>query len=56
MKLKMYFLAMGDDVISGPYFNLEQAYEAKQKVHPVSNPLVRIVKFNTCGQFDEIEL
>ena len=50
MKLKMYFLASNGEVISGPYFTMEQAYRAKIEKHPLMQPLLKIYKSN--GKFD----
>ena len=46
----MYFLATSDEVISGPYFNIDQAYVARFKLHPIEQQSIKIYTLN--GQFD----
>ena len=54
MKLKMYFLAAGADVLAGPFFSVEMAVLGKQKLHPMFKSLAKIVKLD--GQFELVEV
>jgi len=44
MKAHMYFLAKGSEIISGPYFTIDAAIDAKKKLIAPIQPLVRVVK------------
>jgi hypothetical protein len=54
MKLKMYFLVLGDEVFAGPYFTVEQAVTAKSNFYAPLRGLLKVMRMD--GVFNLVEV